>query len=46
MTLVGDADVIENEAGDHIDPINRWINILLRRHGRYMVALRRGNESF
>jgi len=46
MALVGDADVIENEAGDHIDPVNRWINIMLRRHGCNLVALRRGSESF
>lgn len=28
MALVGSADVIENEASDHIDPVNRRINIM------------------
>lgn len=27
MALVGGADVIENEADDHIDPVNRWIKL-------------------
>lgn len=42
MALVGGADVVEDEAGDHIDPVNCWINIMLRRHGRYLVGVKEG----
>ena len=42
MAFAGEADVIEDQAGDHIEHVNRRINEMLGRHGRYLVGVEAG----
>lgn len=42
MAFAGEADVIEDQAGDHIKHVNRRINEMLGRHGCYLVGVEAG----
>lgn len=37
--FVGEADRIEDQAGDRAEGVNRRINAMLARHGRYIAAV-------
>ncbi|WP_329889261.1 hypothetical protein [Stenotrophomonas sepilia] len=39
MAFAGEADVIEEQAGDHIEHVSRRINKMLGRHGRFIAAV-------
>ena len=42
MAFAGEADVIEDQAGDHIEHVDQRISAMLRRHGRYLVGVEAG----
>ena len=42
MAFAGEADAIKDQAGDHIEHVNRRINEMLRRHGRCLVGVEAG----
>ena len=39
MAFAGEADAIEDRAGEHVGFVNRRINAMLARHGRYIAAV-------
>jgi len=39
MAFAGEADVIEDQAGEHVGVVNQRINAMLAQHGRYIAAV-------
>lgn len=39
MAFAGEADVIEDQAGEHVGVVNQRISAMLARHGRFIAAV-------
>lgn len=39
MAFAGEADAIEDQAGEHVGVVNQRINAMLAQHGRYIAAV-------
>ena len=39
MAFAGEADAIEDQAGEHVGVVNRRINAMLAQHGRYIAGI-------
>lgn len=39
MAFAGEADAIEDQAGEHVDVVNQRINAMLAQHGRFLVGV-------
>lgn len=39
MAFAGEADAIEDQAGEHVGLVSQRINAMLARHGRYIAAV-------
>jgi hypothetical protein len=39
MAFAGEADAIEDQAGEHVGVVNQRINAMLAQHGRYIAGI-------
>lgn len=39
MAFAGEADAIEDQAGEHVGVVNQRINAMLAQHGRFLVGV-------